>query len=119
MASPFPARSQTPLESSAWWLTDTLLGGLAIGLCIIAVAIVGLLMMSGRLPVRQGAKVALGCFVLLGAPIIASGFLTLGEEARRFYGTNAIPRAQTLPQREELPPSTYDPYAGASIRDDR
>ncbi|MEE4537324.1 MAG: TrbC/VirB2 family protein [Erythrobacter sp.] len=82
MATPFPARSQNPFESSAWWLTDTLLGDLAIGLCVIAVAVVGLLMMGGRLPLRLGAKVALGCFVLLGAPVIASGFLTLGEAAR-------------------------------------
>ena len=119
MATPFPARSQTPLESSAWWLTDTLLGDLAIALCVIAVAIIGLLMMSGRLPIRQGAKVVLGCFVLLGAPVIASGFLQLGDEARVYDGAAASPQTQSLPPREELPPSTYDPYAGASMRDDR
>lgn len=57
------------------WLQGTLLGSIAIGLCIIAVAWVGFLMLQGRLPVREGARVIVGCFVLLGAPVIASGFL--------------------------------------------
>lgn len=57
------------------WLQGTLLGSIAIGLCVIAVAWVGFLMLQGRLPVREGARVIVGCFILLGAPVIASGFL--------------------------------------------
>ena len=76
-------------------------------------------MMTGRLPIRQGAKVVLGCFVLLGAPVIASGFLQLGDEARGYDRAATSPQTQSLPPRDKLPPSTYDPYAGASMRDDR
>lgn len=57
------------------WLQGTLLGSIAIGLCVIAVAWVGFLMLQGRLPVREAARVIVGCFILLGAPVIASGFL--------------------------------------------
>ena len=40
---------------------------------MLAVAFVGLMLMTGRLAVRDGLRVAVGCFVLLGAPLIASG----------------------------------------------
>lgn len=118
MYSPFASQSAEPLQGAARWLTATLLGEMAVGLCVIAVAIIGLLMLSGRLPVRRGAAVVLGCFVLLGAPVIAGGFMGMGEETA---GQTGFARSddQALPLRQELPPSTYDPYAGASMRDDR
>lgn len=73
--SPFPVATADPLGTATGWLTGTLLGSVAIGLCVIAVAGVGLMMLIGRLPVRLGARVILGCFILLGAPVIASGFM--------------------------------------------
>lgn len=118
MYSPFATQSVEPLQASATWLTATLLGELAIGLCVIAVAVIGLLMMSGRLPIRRGAAVVLGCFVLLGAPVIAGAFMQIGERAAG-QGKFVVAERQALPPREDLSQSTYDPYAGASIRDDR
>ena len=44
-------------------------------LCVLAVAFVGMLMLTGRLALREGLRVALGCFILLGAPAIASAFV--------------------------------------------
>lgn len=78
----------------------------------------GFVLLTGRLAVREGVRVVLGCFVLLGAPVIAGAFLGVGEEAGG--GTNVDVAQPALPmEREELAPSTYDPYAGASVRDDR
>ncbi len=65
------------LGNAANWITGTLLGSAAITLCVLAIAFVGLMMLTGRLPVREGLRVVLGCFVLLGAPVIAAGFMAL------------------------------------------
>lgn len=99
------------------WTNGVLLGELAIGLCVIAVASVGLMMLGGRLPVRQGMRVVLGCFVLLGAPVIAAAFVTSWEDAVPPAPLPAIEPSPELP-RVDLPPANYDPYAGASLRQD-
>ncbi|RDC58905.1 hypothetical protein HME9302_02637 [Alteripontixanthobacter maritimus] len=117
LRSLFEPAGQSSIGASVDWLTGTLLGSLAIGLCIIAVAVVGLTMLTGRLSLRDGARVVLGCFILLGAPIIANGFMKAGTD---------IGTAPSLPMDtmvaapiRDLPPADYDPYAGASLRDDR
>ena len=108
--------SESALSASVAWINGLLLGSLAAGLCVIAVAIVGILMFGGRLPVRQGLRVILGCFVLLGAPIIASGFLAFwqGLNGASVDSSNV----SALPEREYPPPADYDSYAGASTRRD-
>ncbi len=58
---------------AAQWVQGTLLGTVATVLAVIAVAIVGLLMLSGRINWRHGAVVILGCFILFGAASIVSG----------------------------------------------
>lgn len=102
------------IEAGAEWLAEMASGSLAIGLCVLAVALVGLLMLSGRLPVREGLRVALGCSLLLGAPVVASAFVLLGEKR----GDYSAAGATFLPVdvRASLPSSNHDPYAGASLR---
>jgi type IV secretion system protein VirB2 len=58
---------------AARWLQDTLLGTVATVVAVIAVAVVGLLMLSGRINWRHGAIVILGCFILFGAASIVGG----------------------------------------------
>ena len=99
------------------WMTGILLGSVAISLCVLAVAFVGLLLMAGRLAVRDGLRVVIGCFVLLGAPAIAAGLRGAADEAASSGPFEAV-QVQTFPDRAPLPPSTYDPYAGASLRQD-
>ena len=118
MYGPFEQYTPTPIGNSANWLTTVVLGELAIALCIIAVAIIGLLLMSGRLAIRRGALVALGCFIVLGAPILASAFVNVAETGRTSDGYRSASPVKREPARN-LPPSSYDPYAGASMRDDR
>lgn len=116
-ASLFDAPTGPVLSSASGWVTAMLLGSAAISLCIVAVAIVGLMLMSGRLAIRDGVRVAVGCFVLLGAPVIASGLRSAADEAAPVGVEQVMTRAPAAtPPR--IPPSDYDPYAGASLRRD-
>ena len=62
-----------PIVSAVQWLQGTLLGTVATVIAVIAVACVGLLMLSGRINWRHGAVVILGCFILFGAVSIVAG----------------------------------------------
>lgn len=110
-----PYGSQSAIAEAVGWINGVLLGSLAVGLCVLAVALVGLLMLSGRLPVRQGLRVILGCFILLGAPVIAAGIAGAWQQGSP---TPPAPLAISEQPRADLPPANYDPYAGASLRRD-
>lgn len=111
-------RGAGAIEESARWIGGVLLGEIALGLCVIAVALIGVLMLTGRLPLSEGARIAVGCFVLLGAPVIAAGMLEL--TASPSTAPLSILRAGERSQlRPELPQASYNPYARASVRDDR
>lgn len=82
MAQPMTASAQAvianpqgsgPIVSAVQWLQGTLLGTIATVVAVIAVACVGLLMLSGRINWRHGAVVILGCFILFGAASIVAG----------------------------------------------
>ncbi|MNH76564.1 TrbC/VIRB2 family protein [compost metagenome] len=66
-------RGSGPIVSAVQWLQGTLLGTIATVVAVIAVACVGLLMLSGRINWRHGAVVILGCFILFGAASIVTG----------------------------------------------
>lgn len=69
-------RGSGPIVSAVQWLQGTLLGTIATVVAVIAVACVGLLMLSGRINWRHGAVVILGCFILFGAASIVAGIRT-------------------------------------------
>ena len=62
-----------PILAALSWLQGTLLGNVATSVAVIAVAMVGFMMLTGRLNWRFGASVILGCFVLFGSAAIVSG----------------------------------------------
>ena len=62
-----------PIVNALQWLQGTLLGNVATAIAVIAVAMVGFMMLTGRLNWRFGATVIIGCFVLFGAGAIVSG----------------------------------------------
>lgn len=66
-------RGSGPIVSAVQWLQGTLLGTVATVLAVIAVACVGLLMLTGRIDWRRGSVVILGCFILFGAVSIVAG----------------------------------------------
>ena len=113
----FAPPSSAVLSAAADSITGTLLGGLATSLCVLAIAFVGLLLMTGRLAIRDGMWVAIGCFVLLGASVIAGG---LQDAAYQVTGPDS-PRelaVETAPSSADLPAADHDRYAGASLRRD-
>ena len=55
------------------WIQGTLLGSVATAIAVIAVASVGLLMLTGRMNWRFGATVVIGLFILFGAGAIVGG----------------------------------------------
>lgn len=109
-----PSRS-SPLQGAMEWITELMQGQLVLTLCVVAVALVGFAALGGRLPLRMGARAVLGCFVVLGAPVIASALMWQGEQPT----PQVVYQAESVasePARRELPPADYDPYSGASLR---
>lgn len=105
------------LLTAVQWLRDTLLGSVASSIAVIAVASVGLGMLSGRLDWRRGARMVVGCFILFGAPSIAAGLMTLTSNSGADSANETVPPVlpTPLPTAAALPPASYDPYAGASV----
>lgn len=62
-----------PIVTALGWLRDTLLGQVATTVAVIAVAMVGFMMLTGRLNWRFGATVIVGCFILFGSAAIVGG----------------------------------------------
>jgi type IV secretion system protein VirB2 len=79
LAAPAAAAGQVdpqgsgPIVSALMWLQGTLLGNVATAVAVIAVAMVGFMMLTGRMNWRFGATVIIGCFILFGAGAIVSG----------------------------------------------
>ena len=113
-----------PMDDSAIlpaadWVRSLLLGSVATSVAVIAVAVIGLLLLSGRIPVRRGLTAIVGCFVLFSAGTIADGLLS----TVRSTPSSTIPLAPVPPPVAALRPpvdrTPYDPYAGASVPIDR
>ena len=74
-------------------------------------------MLSGRLELRRGITVVIGCFVLFGAASIATMLTSLASGDKRPDRVTAQP---PVPIPSEVrsatrPVTIYDPYAGASV----
>jgi type IV secretion system protein VirB2 len=61
------------LVGAVRWLEGTLLGTVATVVAVIGVAVVGFMMLTGRINWRYGATVIIGCFILFGAASIVAG----------------------------------------------
>jgi hypothetical protein len=105
--------------AAAQWLEGLVQGPLAVTLAVIAVAATGLMMLNGRLAVRRGLIVTLGCFVLFGAPAIARGLFDSAANIAPSGEPESPLLAESTPpqpsQPEPAPPQVTDPYAGASV----
>ena len=79
LGAPAAAQAQSnpqgsgPIVAALAWLQGTLLGNVATAVAVIAVAMVGFMMLTGRMNWRFGATVIIGCFILFGAGAIVSG----------------------------------------------
>ena len=71
-----PAGS-SPLVAAMQWIEGTMLGNVATAAAVVAVAVVGFLMLTGRIEWRRGLTVVIGCFIIFGAVAIVTGIRTL------------------------------------------
>jgi type IV secretion system protein VirB2 len=62
-----------PILGALTWIQDTLLGNVATAAAVIAVAVVGLMMLTGRIEWRRGLTVVIGAFIIFGAVAIVAG----------------------------------------------
>jgi type IV secretion system protein VirB2 len=62
-----------PIVAALGWIQGTLLGNVATAVAVIAVAMIGFMMLTGRINWRIGATVIIGCFILFGAATIVAG----------------------------------------------
>jgi type IV secretion system protein VirB2 len=112
----FDTGGDAPIMQSVQWIERVMLGDVALGLCVIAVAVVGAVMLGGRLPVKEGLRIVVGLFVVLGAPVIGGGFAARLGEAREVLPAN-LSKLEDGTVRDDLPLADRDPYAGASLGD--
>ena len=73
-----PAGSNVVLGAVSW-IQGTLRGNVATAAAVIAVAVVGFTMLTGRMNWRHGAMVIFGCFVLFGATVIVGGIRSVAQ----------------------------------------
>jgi type IV secretion system protein VirB2 len=71
-----------PILGALSWIQGTLLGTLATTVAVIAVAIVGLMMLTGRIEWRRGITVVIGAFIVFGAVAIVEGMRTVAMGLR-------------------------------------
>jgi len=113
-----PAGSSV-LVAAISWLQDVLLGTVATSIAVIAVAAIGFGMLTGRVNIRHGATVVLGCFILFGASTIVSGLRYAASGVGSYDSPPVIVAAPPPPSPPRVQPTKapapYDPYAGASV----
>jgi len=103
------------LSAVVAWIERLMLGTASTGIAILAVAILGVLALQGRLDWKRGGRVILGCFLIFGAPAIAAGLL--GRIGNPSVSTSITAEAEIdvpfpSPPRNER----FDPYAGAAVQ---
>jgi len=106
------------IVDAGWWLQHLLTGSVATIVAVLAVAATGAAMLTGRVDVRRGAAVIVGCFLLFGAPTITTGLyaaLTGGFAGSAPQASSSSPKAPAVPKS----PDPYDPYAGAAVPQQR
>lgn len=111
----FDPTARSAIASAVQWLNVTFLGGIATGVAVIAVVFVGFALLSGRIDLRRGAQVILGCFILFGASAIAQGIVrAMGEDraASEVLPNPLGPTPAVVVTRPAVTP--FDPYARAA-----
>jgi len=99
------------LPQAVDWVRALLVGTIGTTVAILAVATIGLMMFNGHVPVRRGAMVVIGCFILFSASFIADGLLS-GAGTAAGSVTSPSP-----PAYQPSDPRVRDPYAGAAVPD--
>lgn len=117
-ASLFDAPPEPVVATGSDWVTGLLGGSIAVSLCVIAMAVLGMLMLTGRLHLRRGLQVVLGCFLLLGTPLLVDALTTRTDRVRDLEPAAIVlasPAPQTLRPVDNRSSNPFDPYSGATL----
>jgi len=112
--APMEPGSGNAVAGAMDWIEGMLSGSVATAIAVIAVASLGLLMLSGRIEVRRAGQVVLGCFILFGASSIAAGIISSLEGVSRPAAAADPDPPPPYPIPAATRPAT-DPYAGAAV----
>ncbi|WP_168454854.1 TrbC/VirB2 family protein [Sphingopyxis microcysteis] len=109
--------AESPITEGVGWIQGAALGSTATIVAVVAVATIGLLMLLGRLELRRGITVVLGCFILFGAGGIAAALTGRAGENISLRPQSAADTGELSGQLRSTaaPAAPYDPYAGASV----
>ena len=116
-----PTGDSPAIVAAVNWLESLLLGSAATALATMAIASVGILLLTGRIDLRRGASIVLGCFMIFGAASIASGIVAAvrgtGDAAPIAAAQQPTPPNPPAPRSPTSQPNQggYDPYAGAAL----
>ncbi|MEQ1499254.1 MAG: TrbC/VirB2 family protein [Novosphingobium sp.] len=97
------------------WIAALITGPVGTALAVIAVAWFGFAVLGGRLPLRRGGVLVMGCFILFAAPALANSLMALARNSSS-GGLPVEPKRMDIsPPPAPATPPVYDPYAGASL----
>lgn len=98
------------------WIHDLLFVSLLSIIASVAIAFIGLRMLSGRLGPRRGMAIILGLFLALGAPAIATGLIP-GEQTppSELPVSNLQETEYEEPETQPLNESARSPYSRSSV----
>lgn len=98
------------LSAAARWIAALLTGSIGTSACVLGIAVLGFLMLSGHVPARRGGAAIIGCFIILSAASIGDGIASRpGVTAGPLLAAPAPPPLANGTQ-------PYDPYAFAAVR---
>lgn len=103
-----------PIAGASQWVEATLYGSLGTVLAVLAVAFFGAEMLTGRISMRRGGQLVLGCFIFFAAPTLARALDNLAKGT----GSQIVvdpPNEVIAPPPVPKQAPRYDPYAGASV----
>lgn len=109
-----------PILAAVNWFQATFLGPVATTISILAVAVIGLMMLNGRISAQRAITVIIGCFIVAGAHWIATGIRGFTESRTGAEGrAGSVPVVPPAPSANDVPrpprPHESDPFAGASV----
>jgi type IV secretion system protein VirB2 len=70
-----------PIVAAVNWVQGTLMGTIATTVAVVAVAVVGFMMLTGRMNWKHAITVILGTFILFGASAIVLGIQSAARVA--------------------------------------
>ena len=100
------------LQGAISWVVQLLTGEIATSVAVLAIALLGVGMFTGRFSTKRGVSVIVGCVILFSARSIADGLMQRSAAPEAIATTPAA----TPTYRASIPaPLPYDPYAGAAV----